>query len=106
MKKLTDWWQRKDKMGKINFFRSRFLAFGPGLVVLVSASGILFPNNTGLKQALVLNRAFLATWDDTWPRLLGMVYYFCLLMGVSMVVRFLLAHLFVTSKKAATVIKL
>jgi small-conductance mechanosensitive channel len=107
MKKLTDWWQRKDKMGKINFLIALvFWLLALVLVVLVSVSGILFPNNTNLKQALVLNRAFLATWDDTWPRLLGMVYYFCLLMGVSMVVRFLLAHIFVTSKKAATVIKL
>jgi small-conductance mechanosensitive channel len=106
MKNLKKWWTSKDKLGKINFFMAlAFWLAAAVFVVLMSLSGILFPN-AGLERIFVLNKPFESTWEGTWPRLVGMVYYFCVLWGVSMVVRFLLSHLFVTSKKAATVVKL
>jgi small conductance mechanosensitive channel len=106
MKNLKEWWQKKDKLGRINFILALvFWLAALVYVVLFSAGGVLFPE-AGLTRALVLNKTLIGGWDDIWPRLAGMFYYFCLLMGISMVVRFLLSHAFSTSKKMATVLKL
>src|SRR5574344_2829603 len=106
MKNLKKWWAEKDKLGRINFFLGlAFWLCAAVFVVLLSASSALFPDS-GLEKCFVLNKAFTATWADAWPRLVGMLYYFCLLWGVSMVLRFILSHIFVISKKMATVMKL
>jgi moderate conductance mechanosensitive channel len=106
MKNLKLWWQKKDKMGKINFFLGlAFWILAVVFVVLISASNVLFPGSD-LLRSLTLNKVLVGGWDDIWPRLVGMFYYFALLMGVSLFVRFFLDHSFTTSKKMATVLKL
>jgi hypothetical protein len=70
------------------------LACCPGLCRPLFRGNVLFPE-AGLTRALVSTKRLVGGWDDIWPRLAGMFYYFCLLMGVSMVVRFLLPTLFV-----------
>jgi small-conductance mechanosensitive channel len=106
MKKLKQWWQAKDRLGKVNFFLGlAFWLAAAVFVLLMSFSHLLFPE-AGLEQIFVLNKPFESTWEGAWPRLVGMLYYFCLLWGVSIVIRFLLSRLFVTSKKMATVVKL
>lgn len=106
MKNLKKWWAEKDKLGRINFFLGlAFWIVAAVFVILLSASSFLFPA-AGLERVFVLNKPFASSWESVWPRLVGMAYYFCLLWGISMVVRFLLGHIFVTSKKMATVMKL
>jgi small-conductance mechanosensitive channel len=106
MKNLKKWWTEKDILGKINFFLAlAFWIAAAIFVVLMSMESILFPG-MGLARIFVMGEAVVPTWEGIWPHLVGMLYYFCLLWGVSMVVRFLLMHIFVTSKKMATVVKL
>jgi Ca2+/Na+ antiporter len=51
MKNLKLWWQKKDKMGKINFFLGlAFWILAVVFVVLISASNVLFPGSDLLRS--------------------------------------------------------
>lgn len=106
MKNLKQWWANKSKMDRANFILACvFWGLALAFVIVFSAADVLLPNaNLGI--CLQLTRPFAGGWADIWPRLVGMLYYFCLFGLIEIISSFILSHVFVTSRKLKTIIKL
>jgi small-conductance mechanosensitive channel len=103
---LKQWWIELGKKGQLNFILvCVFWLLALAFVVVFSASETLFPE-AGLSKCLQLSVAMSGGWEDIWPRLVGSLYYFCLIVGISNVCVFILSHIWTTSRKSATMLKL
>jgi small-conductance mechanosensitive channel len=103
---LKKWWVDLGQKGRVNFILLvAFWAVALTFVVLFSASQYIFPD-AGLNKCLQLSIPVSGGWDDIWPRIVGSLYYFCLIVGVSNVLVFILTHIWTTSRKSATMLKL
>jgi moderate conductance mechanosensitive channel len=100
------WWLKKSRNDKINFVcLVVFYLVSLVFVVLMLLATKLWPD-ADLGRCILTNRTLVGTWDDIWPRIVGMVFYLCLFVDAFLLLQFILRRLFITSKKAATVIKL
>jgi small-conductance mechanosensitive channel len=106
MKHLKQWWNDLDKKGKIGFIVSvAWWAIALGFVIVFSMHSLIWPG-VDLENCFRLSRAFNPTWEDIWPRIVGTVYYYCLIMGISLVLRFIFEHIWTADRRAATIMKL
>jgi len=106
MKNSQSWWSKKEKNGKINFILlCLFWALAVTLLVIAALGDTLFASGF-TSRVLALNKPLAGGWDDIWPRLVGMAFYFCLFVGLSSIIGFLIKVMKFTSRKAATIAKL
>ena len=107
LKALKSWWSSKDKAGKRYFF---FILIATAVMVtylLIHGSIAGADSTTPFAQGTQLNRPMVGGWDDVWPRIFGTLFYFCLLISIGTIVRFLLFVCFLTANnKVTTVVKL
>ena len=78
------------------------------LVYVIVHSAIANADPTGgFALGITLNRSMVGGIDDVWPRIFGTLFYFCLLMSISFILRGLLFICFIKAgNKVATVVKL
>jgi moderate conductance mechanosensitive channel len=106
MKHLSAWWKALGKKERIGFIISAvWWALALAFVIVFSLHAYLFPE-AELDDCFRLSRSLAGDWPDIWPRLVGTFYYFCLIIGVSKVFRFILDHLWTASRRGKTIIKL
>lgn len=107
LKALKSWWSNKDKAGKK--FICFLAIFTAVCLIYVIVHAVIANVDPHAPFALgnQLNRPLLGGWDDVWPRIFGTIFYFCLFMSLSFILRGLLFALFIkTNNKVRTVVKL
>ena len=104
---LKSWWSKKDKGGRK--FIIFLVIFTAAMLIYAIIHGVVANADatSPFAEGIRLNRPMIGGFDDVFPRILGTLFYFCLLMSIAFILRGLLFVLFIkASNKVSTVVKL